>query len=266
MTGSQKSNAKIRPIIAGNWKMNGLLSAMGALAAIRDGANAPSSPRTLVICPPFTLLKTACDSCAGSNLVLGAQDCHTHGFGAFTGDVSAPMLADCGARFCIVGHSERRALHQERDVDVHAKALAALGAGLTPIICLGEREDARDAGKAHDVVMQQLERSVPDAAELKTPVGADGPPMVIAYEPVWAIGTGHVPTNADIIAMHEAIRGALKQRFGAWGERIPILYGGSVKPSNAREILALADVNGALVGGASLNASDFLAIAASLPE
>ncbi len=188
-------------------------------------------------------------------MAVGAQDCHAEKAGAFTGDISAEMLADAGATAVIVGHSERRSLHGETDAQVRAKALAAWRAGLAAIVCVGETKDERTAGRALDVVAKQLDGAVPDGATAQT--------LVIAYEPVWAIGSGVTPTPADVAEVHGFIRKKLRARFGAAAEAIRILYGGSVKPSNAKELMAVADVDGALVGGASLKADDFLGIAAA---
>ena len=243
----------IRPLIAGNWKMNGLRADGLALAgAIRAGAAGLAAD--LLICPPATLLGSVGAAIAGSPVSLGAQDCHPAGSGAHTGDIAAAMLADLGCRYVIVGHSERRADHGESDAVVKAKAKAALAAGLVAIVCLGETEAERDRGEALSVVARQLAGSLPeDAAAGNT---------VVAYEPVWAIGAGRTPSSADILAVHGHLRRELARRFPD-ASRIRLLYGGSVKPANAAEILALPDVNGALVGGASLKAADFLAIARS---
>jgi triosephosphate isomerase len=192
---------------------------------------------------------------AGSKVVIGGQDCHAEPAGAFTGDISAEMLADAGARAVIVGHSERRTYHKETDAQVRAKAHGARRAGLIAIVCVGETKDERGAGRAPDVVGAQLDGSLPD--------GASAENLVVAYEPVWAIGTGLTPTPADVGEMHGFIRKRLVARFGAAGEGMRILYGGSVKPSNAKELLGVANVDGALVGGASLKAEEFLGIAAA---
>jgi triosephosphate isomerase len=208
-----------------------------------------------MICPPATLLAQMAWALRGSPVLLGAQDCHAQAAGAFTGDVSAEMLADAGARAVIVGHSERRALHGELDREVRAKAQAAHRAGLTAIVCVGETAGERAAGLTEEVVRRQLAGSLPDAATAAN--------TVIAYEPVWAIGTGLTPTAADVARVHAAIRAALTQRFGGEGSGMRILYGGSVKPANAKELLGIKDVNGALVGGASLKATDFLGIVAA---
>jgi triosephosphate isomerase len=243
-----------KPLIAGNWKMNGLASALDELgamaAAARDGLAARAD---LAICPPATILAAAAAMAGDSGLLVGGQDCHAAANGAHTGDIAAEMLADAGARLVIVGHSERRADHGEDDATVAAKAEAAWRAGLVAIVCVGETEAERRAGRELDVVGGQLAGSLPDGA---TPGNC-----VVAYEPVWAIGTGLTPTPEDVAAMHAFLRRELKARFGEAGAGIRLLYGGSVKPGNAAELLSVADVNGALVGGASLKASDFLAIA-----
>ena len=244
-----------RPLIAGNWKMNGLKASMSELGAIAQGASGLWRKVDLLICPPATLLFTAAAVAIGSKVAIGAQDCHPNPSGAHTGDISAEMLADAGASAVIVGHSERRTDHHETDAMVRTKAEAAWRAGLVAIICVGETWAQRDAGQTLDVVGSQLAGSVPD--------GATGANAVIAYEPVWAIGTGLTPTPADVAEMHTAIRERLVARFGAVGNAIRVLYGGSVKPSNAKELMAVANVDGALVGGASLKAEDFLGIAAA---
>ncbi|CAN7448420.1 MULTISPECIES: triose-phosphate isomerase [unclassified Devosia] len=249
--------AEITPLIAGNWKMNGTTASLGEvqkLAALLANGGGPRG--TVVICPPATLLERLNELAAPAGIVTGGQDCHPAASGAHTGDISAQMLADAGAQFVIVGHSERRTNHGETDVLVQQKALAAHASGLVPIICVGEIEAERDAGNAVAVVIGQLERSVPD--------DWSGHDIVIAYEPVWAIGTGRTPTSSDIAEMHNAIRDQLKSRFGEPGAAVRILYGGSMKPSNASEILRIANVNGGLVGGASLLANDFHAIISAL--
>ena len=243
-------------LIAGNWKMNGLGRESETLVrtlAERLAAETPARCE-VVVCPPATLLFTLARALADAGIALGAQDCHTGGSGAHTGDLSAAMLADAGCAYVIVGHSERRADHGEADEAVRAKAEAARAAGLVPIICIGETAEDRDAGRAVEVVVGQLENSLPEGAASDT--------VVIAYEPVWAIGTGRTPTTSDIAEVHASIGARLGAR-GAGGARI--LYGGSVKPDNATEILALDDVHGALVGGASLNADDFWAICRASP-
>jgi triosephosphate isomerase len=247
----------IRPLIAGNWKMNGLKSSIVEFDAMLAGASALAAKADLLVCPPATLICGFADKARGSKLVVGAQDCHPKASGAHTGDISAEMLADAGARAVIVGHSERRADHGESDALVRQKAEAAWRAGLPAIVCIGETREQRDAGQTLDICGGQLKGSLPD--------GSTGANMVVAYEPVWAIGTGLTPTAKDVEEVHRFIRGVLAVRFADEGAKIRILYGGSVKPSNAAELMAVANVNGALVGGASLNAADFLAIAAGCP-
>lgn len=243
----------ISPLIAGNWKMNGLTHSLDELAELARLLITGASPRAVVvICPPATLLAAVAAQGASSGILAGGQDCHMAASGAHTGDISATMLADAGAQYVIVGHSERRTDHAETDDIVRAKAEAAIGAGLKPIICVGETEAQRDAGHAEAVVSAQLAGSIPDAAEQHE--------VVVAYEPVWAIGTGRTPSLEDIAAIHGAIRARLVERFGERGETIRILYGGSMKPQNAREILDVENVNGGLVGGASLLAKDFYTI------
>ncbi len=246
--------ANRRKLAAGNWKMNGTggdLPAVDALVAAQGGAGVD-----MLLCPPTTLIDRMAGRVEGSAIAVGGQDCHAAGSGAHTGDVSAEMLAEAGARYVILGHSERRADHGERDADVAAKVPAVIGAGLIAIVCVGETLDDREAGRALDVVRGQLAGSLPDSM-----AAAD---LVIAYEPVWAIGTGKVASTDDIAEMHAAIRAALVDRFGDEGQGMRILYGGSVKPGNAAEIFAVKDVDGALVGGASLKAADFGAIIAAL--
>jgi triosephosphate isomerase len=247
----------IRPLIAGNWKMNGLKASRAEFDAMCAGAAALKGKADLLVCPPATLIAAFADQARGLSLTVGAQDCHPKASGAHTGDLSAEMLADAGASAIIVGHSERRADHDESDALVRQKAEAAWRAGLTAIVCIGETRAQRDAGQALGVCGGQLKGSLPDAATSAN--------LVVAYEPVWAIGTGLTPTVEDVEQVHRFIRGALVERFNAEGGRIRILYGGSVKPSNAAELMAVANVNGALVGGASLKAADFLAIAAGCP-
>jgi triosephosphate isomerase len=244
----------IRPLIAGNWKMNGLKSSMDEFEAMLAGASGVADKADLLVCPPATLVAAFADKARGSKvLAIGAQDCHPKPSGAHTGDISAEMLADAGASAIIVGHSERRADHGETDMLVRQKAEAAWRAGLPAIVCIGETQRQRDAGQTLDICGGQLKLSLPDGAR------ADN--LVVAYEPVWAIGTGLTPTVADVEQVHRFIRDLLIARFNDQGTGIRILYGGSVKPSNARELMAVANVNGALVGGASLKAVDFLAIA-----
>jgi len=244
----------IRPLIAGNWKMNGLSSSTAEFEAMLAGAPAVAGKADLLVCPPATLIAAFAEKARGSKiLAIGAQDCHPKPSGAHTGDISAEMLADAGASAIIVGHSERRADHGESDVLVRQKAEAVWRAGLTAIVCIGETQHQRDAGQTLDICAGQLKLSLPDRAK------ADN--LVVAYEPVWAIGTGLTPTVADVEQIHAFIRELLVARFKAEGAKTRILYGGSVKPSNAAELMAVANVNGALVGGASLKAADFLAIA-----
>jgi triosephosphate isomerase len=245
----------IRPLIAGNWKMNGLKASSAEFEAMLAGAPDVAVKADLLVCPPATLIAAFAEKARGSKtLAIGAQDCHPKASGAHTGDLSAEMLADAGASAIIVGHSERRADHGETDALVRQKAEAAWRAGLVAIVCIGETQKQRDAGQTLDVCGGQLAGSLPD--------GATSANLVVAYEPVWAIGTGLTPTAKDVEQVHRFIRGVLTDRFKADGGKIRILYGGSVKPSNAAELMAIANVNGALVGGASLKAADFLAIAA----
>lgn len=249
------SPASIRPLVAGNWKMNGLVAALGEARRVRDRlGEAEYGAADAMICPPATLVAALAREAAGSRLQVGAQDCHAAASGAHTGDLSAEMLKDAGATAVIVGHSERRADHGEGDREVRQKALAAHRAGLAAIVCVGETAGQRRAGLTLDVVGRQLAGSLPDKA-----TAGD---TIIAYEPVWAIGTGLTAKPADVAEVHGFVRRALEGRFGAQGGAMRILYGGSVKPDNARELMAVADVNGALVGGASLKADDFLAIIA----
>jgi triosephosphate isomerase len=252
----------IRPLIAGNWKMNGLRPSMAEFEAMMAGAESVIAKADLLVCPPATLLASFAEKSGGlptdqKGLALGAQDCHPEASGAHTGDVSAEMLADAGASFVIVGHSERRADHGETDALVRQKAEAAWRAGLTAIVCVGETQAHRDAGQTLHVCGGQLSDSLPDRATAAS--------LVVAYEPVWAIGTGLTPTAEDVKQVHQFIRDKLIARFKDEGAKIRILYGGSVKPSNAAELMAVPNVNGALVGGASLKAADFLAIAAGCP-
>ncbi len=243
----------ITPLIAGNWKMNGLRASLVEVEKLAAGLAAGPAPRcTVAICPPATLINAMNRIAAPAGILLGGQDCHPASSGAHTGDLSAPMLADAGAQLVIVGHSERRADHHESDETVRLKARAVLAAGLTPIICIGETRAQREAGEADAVCASQLAGSVPDE-------GADDE-FVVAYEPVWAIGTGLTPTSDDIARMHKGLRDQLVSRFGERGAAIRILYGGSLKPANAAEILAIPNVTGGLVGGASLLADDFAAI------
>jgi triosephosphate isomerase len=241
------------PLVAGNWKMNGLRSSLAELDQIIAGARSISAE--LMICPPATLIAASAKRAEGTSVLIGGQDCHAKPSGAFTGDISAEMLRDAGARAVIVGHSERRMYHGETDAEVHAKALAARRAGLLAITCIGETRDEHEHGATLGVVASQLAGSVPDDATAED--------LVIAYEPVWAIGTGLTPTARDIAAVHGFIRETMVARFGGDGSGVRILYGGSVNPANAAELLAIDAVDGALVGGASLRAAEFLAIAAA---
>ena len=247
----------MRPLVAGNWKMNGLSASLAELGKLKEALAASPPPCEVLICPPFTLIAQANWHVKGA-FALGGQDCHAKPSGAFTGDVSAEMLKDAGASYVIVGHSERRQYHGERDADVAAKAEAAWRAGLTAIICIGETEDQRSAGQHNHVCAGQIDGSVPLAA---TPSNT-----VIAYEPVWAIGTGKTPTPDDVKAMHAHLRACLVARLGESARQLRILYGGSVKADNAAELLNLAEVNGALVGGASLKAEEFQRIVRSVKD
>ena len=238
----------MRPLVAGNWKMNGLSASLAEFGKLKEALAAAPAPCEVLICPPFTLIAQAAWAVKGG-FALGGQDCHAKPSGAFTGDVSAEMLKDAGASYVILGHSERRQYHGESDADVAAKAEAAWRAGLTAIICVGETEGQRSAGEHDHVCARQILGSVPPAATAAN--------TVIAYEPVWAIGTGKTPTAADVVAMHAHIRKCLVQRLGEDARKLRILYGGSVKADNAAELLNLAEVNGALVGGASLKAEEF---------
>jgi triosephosphate isomerase len=254
------ASANLTPLVAGNWKMHGLAASLGELAKIISAAAALTAKTDLMVCPPATLIASFAAAARGSGVAIGGQDCHAEPSGAHTGDIAAEMLADAGARAVIVGHSERRTDHHETDAQVRAKAMAARRAGLTAIVCIGEQRAQREAGETLGVVGRQLDGSLPDGGTSANLVIAQN--LVIAYEPIWAIGSGLTPTPADVAEVHAFIRQRLDQRFGAQGGRIRILYGGSVKPGNAKELLTVANVNGALVGGASLKADEFLAIAA----
>ncbi|BAT60299.1 triosephosphate isomerase [Variibacter gotjawalensis] len=242
-----------RPVVAGNWKMNGLAASVSELKGIMAGAKAVSGKAELLVCPPATLVASFAKTAKGSTVHIGGQTCYSEASGAFTGEISAEMLADAGATHVIVGHSERRTIFKEKDADVQKKALAARRAGLISIVCVGETKEQREADRATIIVGQQLTGSLPE--------GAKAANLIVAYEPVWAIGTGLTPTPADIAEMHNFIRERLAARFKAEGEEVRILYGGSVKASNAAELMAVRNVDGALVGGASLKADDFLGIA-----
>jgi triosephosphate isomerase len=240
-----------RPLVAGNWKMNGLQASAGELTAIIAGARGlPNAD--FMVCPPATLVARFAALAQGSRVAIGGQDCHAEPAGAYTGDIAAEMLKDAGASAVIVGHSERRHYHGETDAMVRAKAFAARRAGLLAIVCIGETRAERDAGKTHTIVRAQLDGSLPDGFF----------DFVVAYEPVWAIGTGVTPTKDDVFDVHGFIREQLSTRYGDAAQGIRILYGGSVKPANAKELLGIDNVDGALVGGASLKADEFLAIAA----
>jgi triosephosphate isomerase len=244
-----------RPLVAGNWKMNGLRASIAELEAMIADTRARTFATDLMICPPATLVPSFAEVARGSAIAIGAQDCHAEVSGAFTGDLSAEMLKDAGASAVIVGHSERRALHGEGDELVKAKAEAAVRAGLIAIVCVGETSEERSAGATIARIQRQLEGSLPSSIEASK--------LVIAYEPVWAIGTGLTPTPKDVAEVHAMIRKHLVSLDKSAGSGIRILYGGSVKPSNAKELMAVSNVNGALVGGASLKAVDFLANAAA---
>ncbi|TNF20500.1 MAG: triose-phosphate isomerase [Rhodobacteraceae bacterium] len=237
-----------RKLAAGNWKMNGTSADLDRLATLAASHGAAGCE--VLICPPATLVARAADSVSGSAIAIGGQDCHAAASGAHTGDVSAAMLKDAGASHVILGHSERREDHGETDAQVRAKTEAALASGLVAVVCIGEKLAEREGGKTLDVVGTQLDGSLPD--------GVTGETLLIAYEPVWAIGTGKVPTLAQIGEVHDFLRTRLEERFGAaTGGAIRLLYGGSVKPGNAAEIFAVSNVDGALVGGASLKPEDF---------
>jgi len=239
-----------RPLVAANWKMNGLKASVAELEKIIAGTRVLAAV-DLVVCPPATLIASFAAKAQGTRVAIGGQDCHAEAAGAYTGDISAEMLRDAGAAAVIVGHSERRRYHGETDAAVRAKAVAARRAGLLAILCIGETQAQRDAGRTRDVLRTQLDGSLPD----------NGESIAIAYEPVWAIGSGLTPTRDDIGETHAFIRARLSSRFAETGRNTRILYGGSVKPGNARDLLRVQDVDGALVGGASLNAVEFLAIA-----
>ncbi|SOC85597.1 triosephosphate isomerase [Ensifer adhaerens] len=242
----------VRPLVAGNWKMNGTRSSLDEIKAMAAGVASLKCNISTLICPPVTLLYVATALATDSVLEIGAQDCHAKVAGAHTGDISAQMIADCFGTHVILGHSERRTDHKETDAEVRAKTEAAWAAGLVAIVCIGETEAERKGGKTLDVLKAQLAGSVPE--------GATAENTVIAYEPVWAIGTGLTPSTGDVEEAHAFMRAELKGRFAGEGAKMRILYGGSVKPNNAVELLGVANVDGALVGGASLKSTDFLAI------
>jgi triosephosphate isomerase len=241
-------------MIVGNWKMNGVRASLDQIKAIAEGARSPLSEKVdLVLCPPVTLLYVATALCEDSPLAIGAQNCHeSQSYGPHTGDIAAQMIADCLGTHVIVGHSERRRSYGETDARARAKAQAAVAAGLTAIVCIGETAEQRDAGYTLDVLKREILNAVPDGASAAT--------TVIAYEPVWAIGTGLTPTPADISQAHALMRATLVERFGQEGNKFRLLYGGSANPTNARELISIENVNGLLVGSASLKAADFLAI------
>lgn len=243
-----------RKLAAGNWKMNGSRASLDMLETLAAAHRV--STCDIVICPPHPLLFPAAKICGSGPVQVGAQDCHTAAKGAHTGDIAAGLIAETGAHYVIVGHSERREAHGESDAQVRAKAEAAIAAGLTAIVCIGESLEQREAGEALGVIKAQLAGSVPD--------GSTGATLVVAYEPIWAIGTGKIPTLEQIAEVHASLRAELVGRFGDTGKGIRLLYGGSVKPENAAGIFAIADVDGALVGGASLKAEDFSPIIAAL--
>lgn len=241
-----------KALVAGNWKMNGLKASVGEFERLKSLVEEGGANCGVLICPPATLVSAFVEI---GGIDIGAQDCHMNVSGAHTGDISAEMFADAGCSHIIVGHSERRADHAEDSDMVRAKAAAVQAQGLVAIICVGETDAERDAGRTLDVVLSQLKASIPEGAEAAS--------TVIAYEPVWAIGTGKVPTVGDVAEVHGAIRNVLETRFGESGASVAILYGGSVKPSNAVELMGVENVNGALVGGASLTADSFFGIISS---
>ena len=244
----------MRKLAAGNWKMNGTTENLGEVRTLADSHPDPGCD--VLLCPPATLIDRMADIASATQFLVGGQDCHASDSGAHTGDISAAMLADAGASYVILGHSERRADHGETDGDVAAKVSAAIAADLAPIVCLGETLEEREDGRTIGIVERQLTRSIPDEISIDT--------LVVAYEPVWAIGTGRVPTTEQIAEVHGVLRSRLIDRFGAAGNEVRLLYGGSVKPSNAAEIFAVPNVDGALVGGASLKAADFSGIISAL--
>lgn len=246
----------MKPLIAGNWKMNGVSASLAELKTMADAAADLSEHCDILVCPPATLLHAAASE--RTALMLGGQDCHAKENGAHTGDISAEMLRDAGASHVILGHSERRADHGESDDAVAQKVKAAWRAGLVAIVCVGETEAQREDGSTLDVLGGQIDGSLPE--------GASAQNTVVAYEPVWAIGTGKTPTTDDVSEVHAFLRRRLAERLGEAGQGILILYGGSVKPSNAAELLAVPEVGGALVGGASLKAADFIAICEAVPQ
>lgn len=247
----------MRQLIAGNWKMNGVRASLAEIAAIAKSLLEAPANADVLICPPFSLVSGAVAAASGQ-IAIGGQNCHMFASGAFTGDISAEMLADAGASAVIAGHSERRQQHGETDAIVAAKVRAAWRAGLLAILCVGETEAARDEGRAGATVAAQLDISLPPAATAAN--------IAVAYEPVWAIGSGRTPSAEQIVDMHGLLRERLESRLGRDGAAVRVLYGGSVRPANARDILALPDVNGVLVGGASLLSSEFLPILRAVPS
>src|SRR5215211_1170327 len=245
----------LRPLVAGNWKMHGLRSSIAELKSVVQGGRDLAGKVDLMICPPAPLLAAFAAAARGSRVRIGAQECHPEPAGAYTGDISAEMLADAGAAMVIIGHSERRSYHKETDAQVRVKTLAAWRAGMAAIVCVGETRAERESRQTLDVVGRQLGASLPE--------GGRGESLVIAYEPVWAIGSGLTPTAADVAQVHNLIRAKLVERYRGAGEEMRILYGGSVKPANAKELMHVDNVDGALVGGASLKADEFLGIAAA---
>ncbi len=248
----------VKPAVIGNWKMNGLGASVAELTAVAEALKTAPPAGLAMICPPATLIAPFAAAAQGTAVAIGGQDCHTSDSGAHTGDIAAPMLKDAGATAVIVGHSERRTDHGETSEVVRAKAERALAHGLTAIICIGETEAERDSAQTLAVLSDQLATSLPE--------GADPETVIVAYEPVWAIGTGRTPTPEQIREAHAHIRDRLTTRLGEPGNGIRVLYGGSVKPANAAEIFAIANVNGGLIGGASLKAQDFLAIIGAATE
>lgn len=243
----------VRPLVAGNWKMHGLRDSLSEIKAMALGVDGPLVDRIdALLCPPATLLYVATAICTDSPLMVGGQDCHQEAAGPHTGDISAQMIADCFGTHVILGHSERRTDHGETDAVVRAKVEAAHSAGLVAIVCVGETEQQRDAYETLDILMRQLLGSLP--------AGANSENTIIAYEPLWAIGSGQTPTPGDVEVVHGFIRDELTRQFGGEGKLMRILYGGSVKPANAAQLMGVQNVDGALVGGASLKAEDFLAI------
>ena len=246
----------VKPLVAGNWKMNGLAQSANQIHALNDTLKSQPANCDVLICPPATLIMAFSHLLNDSEIALGGQDCHVNENGAHTGDIAPEMLADSGAQYVIVGHSERRMDHRERDGDVKAKAIAGWRAGLKVILCIGELIGERKAELTLKVIERQLQNSLPE--------GATAENLIIAYEPVWAIGTGLTPTTSDVEEVHKFIRDHLVATYGeAVGNEMRILYGGSVKPGNAKELMGVPHVNGALVGGASLKAEDFAGIIAA---